>query len=138
MRRLLASDKSLMERICVGSFAGQRVLPLREEFGAALCTFATPREVLQLLAAARLRRRPPRIGGDVLAIPERYPLGWPQLQVLDARLLEMAAETGRALHVWTVNDAQRMRELVQLGVDGIITDRPSVLRDVLVELERWG
>jgi len=42
------------------------------------------------------------------------------------------------VHVWTVNEPQRMRELVALGVDGIITDRPSVLRDVLVDLERWG
>jgi glycerophosphoryl diester phosphodiesterase len=138
MRRLLAQDPSLRERVCIGSFAGERVLPLRAEFGASLCTFATPQEVLRLVLAGRLRRRPPRIGGDVLAIPERYPLERPRLRVLDVRLLAMAAETGRAVHVWTVNEPQRMRELVALGVDGIITDRPSVLRDVLVDLERWG
>jgi glycerophosphoryl diester phosphodiesterase len=138
LRRLLTQDPSLLERLCIGSFASERVLPLRAEFGASLCTFATPQEVLRLVAAGRLHRRPPRIGGDVLAIPERYPLKRPQLRVLDARLLAMAAETGMAVHVWTVNEPQRMRELVALGVDGIITDRPSVLREVLIDLERWG
>jgi glycerophosphoryl diester phosphodiesterase len=39
--------------------------------------------------------------------------------------------------VWTVNDANEMRELLELGVDGLITDRPGLLREVLIERDEW-
>jgi len=78
------------------------------------------------------------IGGDLLAVPERYPAGRRGLRILDPGLLAAAAESGRPVHVWTVNDAERMRELVRLGAGGIVTDRPALLRDVLVELGAWG
>jgi glycerophosphoryl diester phosphodiesterase len=38
---------------------------------------------------------------------------------------------GRHLHVWTVNDPADMRRMLALGVDGLMTDRADVLRDLL-------
>ena len=39
------------------------------------------------------------------------------------------------IHVWTINDPEEMRRLIRLGVDGICTDRPTILREVLAEFD---
>lgn len=39
------------------------------------------------------------------------------------------------IHVWTINDPDEMRRLIRLGVDGICTDRPTILREVLAEFD---
>jgi glycerophosphoryl diester phosphodiesterase len=48
--------------------------------------------------------------------------------------IKLAHELGLSVNVWTVNDPGRMRELIAMGVDGIITDYPDRLRQVLAEL----
>lgn len=59
---------------------------------------------------------------DALQIPERQGA----IPVLSTRVLRAAHRAGVEVHVWTVNDPARMRELVTLGVDGIITDRADL------------
>lgn len=61
-------------------------------------------------------------GLDALQIPERQG----PVRVLSPRLIEAAHHAGVEVHVWTVNDPARMKELVALGVDGIITDRADL------------
>ena len=51
--------------------------------------------------------------------------------VVTGPLVEVAHGAGIAVHVWTIDDASEMERLLDLGVDGIITDRPSVCTDVL-------
>jgi glycerophosphoryl diester phosphodiesterase len=51
--------------------------------------------------------------------------------LVDTALVELAHDAGLALHVWTVDDPDRMRRLADLGVDGIITNRPDLARAVL-------
>lgn len=55
--------------------------------------------------------------------------GW----AIDARLVERLRAENLELHVWTVNDAHRARELAAAGVAGITTDRPGWLRGKLAE-----
>lgn len=49
--------------------------------------------------------------------------------------IDTAHKLGLRVKVWTVNDKPRMEELIDMGVDGIITDFPNLLREVLVERE---
>jgi len=63
----------------------------------------------------------------VLQIP--YRLG--ENVIATAGLLEAARRRNLKVHVWTINDEERMRELIQLGAGGIITDRPDRLLDLL-------
>ena len=58
-------------------------------------------------------------GFDALQVPERQG----RLRVLSPRLVDAAHRRGIEVHVWTVNEPERMRRLVALGVDGIVTDR---------------
>lgn len=53
-----------------------------------------------------------------------------ELPQLD-RMIPLVRRAGYAVNVWTVNDPQRMRDLIEIGVDGIITDHPTLLRDIV-------
>ena len=73
----------------------------------------------------------PRIGppvrGDLAQLPYRFA----GVTVVDADVLRVAHGSGREVHVWTVDDPALMVGLLDAGADGILTDRPDVLRDVL-------
>lgn len=137
MIRLLEQRPELLERLCLGSFSSARIDQVRVRFGERLLSTATPREVLRLLTAVRLRRRPPTIVGRCLAVPERYPQARRGVAIGDARLLEVAADLGIAVHVWTINDPARMRALIAAGAGGIVTDELATLRGVLEAEGRW-
>jgi glycerophosphoryl diester phosphodiesterase len=57
--------------------------------------------------------------------------------VVDRRLVRAAHERGLQVHVWTVDDADRMAALLDLGVDGIMTDHLETLRTVLIDRGVW-
>ncbi len=78
-----------------------------------------------LLASVTGSRRAVRralAGLDALQIPERQG----RIRVLTPRLVAAAHANGVEVHVWTVNDADRMRELTAMGVDGVVTDRTDL------------
>ena len=142
MLRLLARRPALLERLCLGAFSDRRIAAVRAAHGRDACTAAAPREVLRLVTAVRLGRRVRRPAADVVAVPERWggdgvdPVRGPR--VADARFLARAAEAGLAVHVWTVNDADRMARLLDLGAAGLVTDETVRLRDVLAARDAWG
>ena len=53
------------------------------------------------------------------------------LEDLNKRNIELAHNLGLKVNVWTVNDPKMMLAMIDYGVDGIITDRPDILRGVL-------
>jgi glycerophosphoryl diester phosphodiesterase len=59
------------------------------------------------------------------------------VRVIDRRLIEAAHSRGLQVHAWTVNVPGEMVELLDLGVDGLITDRPDLLKDVLIGRGQW-
>jgi glycerophosphoryl diester phosphodiesterase len=67
---------------------------------------------------------------DVLQVP----FAWRGREIVTARFLEEAHRRNLPVHVWVVDDESVMRRLLDLGVDGIQTDRPDVLARVLAEV----
>lgn len=130
LRRLDAVD-----RVCVGSFAQGRLDRVRAALGPRLCTSAGPPEVRRLrLASWGLRPRAVAAGPDCLQIPTRRG----PVPLADRRLVDLAHERGLPVHVWTVNEPAEMSRLLDLGVDGIVTDDVAALRDVLVARGAWA
>lgn len=70
---------------------------------------------------------------DALQIPEFHG----KVRVLDGRLLDAAHASGLDVHVWTVNERADMERLLDFGVDGLVTDRADVLKDVLATRGSW-
>jgi glycerophosphoryl diester phosphodiesterase len=58
--------------------------------------------------------------------------------IVDRRFLDVAHARGLPVHVWTIDDPTEMERLLDLGVDGIMTDRPTVLKEVLVRRGQWA
>lgn len=122
-----------VDRVCVGAFSGARIAAVRRVLGPRLCTSLGPREALALKFTAR-RPAPLRIGpAECAQVPARIGR-WP---FLDGRYLAQAHRLGLQVHAWTVNDRAEMVRLLELGVDGLMTDAADVLRDVLVERGQW-
>ena len=106
---------------------------LRDRTGPGLTMALSWRALAQL---ARLRGgRPSRrwTGGAFAHVPLR--LG--RVAVLADDLAERAHDIGMRVVVWTVNDISTMHRLLDAGVDGIITDRPDRLREVLISRGQW-
>jgi glycerophosphoryl diester phosphodiesterase len=122
-----------IDRVCVGAFSGSRVAAVRRVLGPRLCTSLGPREALALRAAPAFRRLPRRGLGRCAQVPPR--IGW--LPFVDARFLATAHGLGLPVHVWTVNDRAEMVRLLDLGVDGLMTDAADVLRNLLIERGQW-
>ena len=123
------------DRVCVGSFSQRRLARFRRLVGGRVATAAGPLEValFRLLPAARLVDVLPGRGPAALQVPWRRK----GFSILTRGLLDRAHALGVHVHVWTVDDPQQMRELLDMGVDGLITDRTDLLREVLLERGQW-
>jgi glycerophosphoryl diester phosphodiesterase len=126
--------RGLQDRVLVGCFSQQRMREFRRLTRGTVATSANPPEVAAFVTAPNLPlARAAARGFDALQVPRRR-AGIP---VTTARLVRRAHAVGKHVHVWTIDRAEEMRELLALGVDGLVTDRTDVLRSVLLEAGRW-
>jgi len=122
-------------RVCVSSFDTRRIRRFRAVTGGSVTTGAAREEIAALLAVGsrlgRTLRR--RAGYSVLQLPDVRG----RFTVVRPALVRRVHAAGAHLHVWTVDDPARMDRLVDLGVDGIFTDRTDVLKDVFTARGIW-
>ena len=121
-----------LSRICIGSFSGRRLTQCRRLLGPGLCTSAGPLDTARFRLAS-LGLAPTPTGINCLQVPVRQS----GIPVVDRRFVNHAHERGMQVHVWTIDEPNDMHRLLDLGVDGLMTDRPSTLRSVLVERNQW-
>ncbi|WP_448623424.1 glycerophosphodiester phosphodiesterase [Geodermatophilus sp. URMC 64] len=130
VRRLKVAD-----RLCLASFSDARVAAARRLFGPSMCTALGPRGV----AALRLSSYSPRAAGLV-----RIPAGCAQVPLhlggralVDERFVAAAHARGLQVHVWTVDTPEETETMLDLGADGVMTDRPAMLRETLEKRGQW-
>jgi glycerophosphoryl diester phosphodiesterase len=117
-----------LARVCVAGFSDRRLRRVRKALGAELCTSLGPIETALLRFG--LLRNPPGLAAQV-------PVKQGPVTVVNEAFVERAHRLGLHVHVWTIDDAAEMRRLLDLGVDGIMTDRPVILREVLESRGAW-
>lgn len=122
-------------RVCVASFSESRLERVRRTAGEGLLTSMGTRAIARLWASGRL---PLLRGGRGNQRIAQVPVRQGRLTIVDKRLIAAAGRRGIEVHVWTIDEPDQMHELIDLGVDGIMTDRPGVLRDVLRERGMWA
>lgn len=129
IRRHAAAD-----RLCVGSFSDETVTQFRSACPDVV-TLASITEISELFLLNRLRlTRFFDNGGHTMQIPpRRKQLGF-EVDVVTSSFLETAHEYGMAVHIWTLNEEETIRQYVDMGVDGIITNYPDRALQVLNRL----
>ena len=71
-------------------------------------------------------------------VAAQVPVRYGRVRVVDRRFLRYAHRLGLQVHVWTIDEPAEMHELLDLGVDGIMTDHVGVLRDVYRSRGHWA
>lgn len=128
------------DRVCVTSFSDQRRQAAVMRLTRPVATSAGQNATAAFRAAAALPTlvRPTVVaralkGVDGLQVPPHH-YG---IEVVNETTLEAAHEVGAFVHVWTINERAEMTRLLDLGVDGIVTDRADLLREVLLARGQW-
>ncbi|WP_370430629.1 glycerophosphodiester phosphodiesterase [Blastococcus sp. Marseille-P5729] len=124
------------DRICLASFSDARLRRMRILTHGRIATSMGQREVA-LLRAVSMMRTSARIA-RFRAQAAQVPVGMGRVRVVDRRFVETAHSLGIKVHVWTIDDPSEMERLLDLGVDGIMTDEPQVLKDVLDGRGQWS
>jgi len=123
----------LFERVCIGSFSDKRLNHLRETFGDKLCTSMGPRDVTKLRLGSWVRH----VGKYQNVFAAQVPVSQGPLTIVDRKFIDAAHRADLQVHVWTIDDPIEMKRLLDLGVDGIMTDRPAILKQILQERNCW-
>jgi glycerophosphoryl diester phosphodiesterase len=128
----------LDDRLIVGSFDRRRLLEFRRLTAGRVRTSAHPGEVAIWLLSPSARVAG-RLTGDFVAfqVPRTRRVGGRDLPIVTAAFVRRAHRGGRQVHVWTVDDVAEMSELVDLGVDGLMTDRTDLLKEFLLGRGLW-
>ena len=129
------------DRVCIASFSDARRLAVATGVEGPVATSAGQRTIARFVlagqwrpAAAESRGRIAVGAADVLQVPERSG----RIRVVTRHFVQAAHRRGLQVHVWTINDIPSMHRVLDLGVDGIISDRADLLKQVLQQRGQWA
>jgi glycerophosphoryl diester phosphodiesterase len=119
------------DRVCVTSFSGRRLAAVRRALDRPVCMATSPAVVAAVcgaLPAPLLAERCARLSIRCAQVPAR---------LATPGFMDRAHAAGLQVHVWTVNDPVVMVRMLDLGVDGIMTDEIGLLRKLLIKRGQW-
>ena len=118
-------------RVCVGSFQRSTI----HRFRGLLPDVPTAVSITGVAAMTMGAMSP---GGNVFQVPLTHQVGPVKFDIVTPRNIARIHAAGRKIHVWTIDDATTMHRLLDWGVDGIVSDRPDLLKDVLAGRGMWS
>ncbi len=124
------------DRVCIASFSTARRDATVARLTRPVAASAGTREAAAFFFGGLARAN---LAGALKSVDAlQIPASMGPIPLLTERHLSAAHAAGKLVHVWTINDPQRMAQLLDLGVDGIVTDRADLLKDLLVDRGRWA
>ena len=111
------------DRVCIGSFNSKNLDEVHQ-LNPKILTSMGIRDIVSLKFFKIVNRN-----SKVIQIPET----WKGLKVLSKKFLNKCKSLGLKVHIWTINDEENMQRLIDFGVDGIMTDKPEVLKKILLK-----
>jgi glycerophosphoryl diester phosphodiesterase len=129
-KTLLHAGRS--DDVIVASFSDHSIEEFRRH-APEIGTAAGPTDTAELVRASRSGRRPPDsvLSHVALQVPAQYM----DIPLVDEQFVSLAHDCGIAVHVWTIDEPEEMARLIDLGVDGLMSDKPTLLAGLLSELE---
>lgn len=123
------------DRVCLATFSPRELRWMRERAGPRVATSQSYLGVmsLRLLPTPRLRSLLLGHAGQAVQVPVRRG----PLELVTSDFIDRAHAVGKQVHVWTIDEPAEMNRLLDLGVDGLMTDRSAVLRDVYAARGLW-
>lgn len=121
------------DRVCVGSFGDDRLRAFRRLTRGRVATSASPREVVAHLVPGVRRFLP--LAAQAFQVPVRD--ARTGLPVVTRGFVRAAHAAGAFVHVWTINDEAEAGRLIDLGVDGLVSDDLAMLKGLLVRRGLW-
>lgn len=133
------AERRAWDRVIVGSFQPRTLRTFRRLTGGRVRTSGHPLEIIafRFLPSGRFAAALTRHRVSALQVPRRRSIRGRTLEIATPGLVHRAHAAGAEVHVWTVDDPDEMSELIDLGVDGLMTDRTDLLKDVLTERGLW-
>ncbi|MDP8948706.1 MAG: glycerophosphodiester phosphodiesterase [Actinomycetota bacterium] len=126
----VVSEAGARDRVLVVSEASEVVERFRKLSGGGISTGASQREIEEFYRSSEMHREDSlRPLYDALQVPVEYQ----GREVVTPRFVEAAHNSNVRVDVWTINEEEEMRRLLDLGVDVVMTNRPEVLAEVLRE-----
>jgi glycerophosphoryl diester phosphodiesterase len=127
------------DRVCLTSFSDLRLERARRAVGREVCSALGPRGIAALRTAAMAGGYGRLLSGLARAgVPcAQVPIGFRGMRVTTRAFVRTAHAIGMQVHVWTIDNPVTMEVLLDLGVDGIMTDNITGLRDVLDRRGQW-
>jgi glycerophosphoryl diester phosphodiesterase len=121
------------ERVCAAAFSDRRLARFRAVIGNRVCTALGPAAIARLRFASWGTPT-----GNLPGACAQVPVRRGPIPIVDSRFVTEAHRRDVRVHVWTIDDAAEMERLLDLGVDGIMSDRPAVLKEVLERRSQWA
>lgn len=126
-----------LDRVCIASFSDKRIRAVRQRLGAAVATSAAQGEIARFRLAPRMVGQRLRTDAAALQIPARHRIRGRTIAIATPTLIDVAHRLGKHVHVWfhewDDESAAELHRLLDLGVDGIVSDRIDLLADVLAD-----
>ena len=128
----LINNKDFINRVCIGSFSQKRINFIRKSLGKEVKTSMGPAEVIlsKFLSYTSLGYNFKSSYTSILI--RRY-----GINLLDERNINYLKSNNQKVIAWTINDEDQMKMLINIGIDGIMTDNLTLLKKVLIEESLW-
>jgi len=129
----LLQKHSALHRVCIGAFSDRRIKHFQTLMEGKACVSAGPQGVARF-KASNFGIGKPKLYFNCLQVPVKQN----GITLVDKRFVDNAHEENLQVHVWTIDDPAEMNRLIDLGVDGIMTDKPALLKEILTERRLWS